>query len=211
MSRFENLRMEKSTRQIPLNLRLWRETSACRDAVVRFDEMKSPLGDLGVRAALLFILILLFSSCKIYSLREGSIPPDIKSVTINQFTNQSNNGSTIISQKLTNAMKDRFVQQTSLRQVDQGGDIEFKGAIINYQIAGNAPTANQTTALNRLTVTVKVEFINNKHEKDSWTNTFSQYSEYESSKNLVQVEDALLTDIYDKLVTDIYNKALVNW
>lgn len=168
--------------------------------------------NLVVGGLVLLLFLLTNSSCKVYSFSQGRVSPDIHSVAIYNFTNNSNNGSALVAQKLTNALKDRFVQQSNLRIVDFNGDIEFKGTIVGYQINGNAPTASQTTALNRLTVSVRVDFVNNINPKESYSDvTFTRYADYESSKSLSSVEDQLLTDIYTQLVDDIYNRALVNW
>jgi hypothetical protein len=158
-------------------------------------------------------LVLPLSSCKIYSLSEGKIPPEIKSVSVYNFGNISLNGSSQVAQRLTDALKERFIQQTNLHLLDAGGDIEFKGVITSYEIRGNAPTANETSAINRLTITVKVEFTNNTSTKetDSWTQSFSRFAEYPSTQNLIEVEDRLQTEIFTQVVEDVYNKALVNW
>ncbi|MDX2000791.1 MAG: LptE family protein [Chitinophagales bacterium] len=164
-----------------------------------------------IGAIIILFVGLLQTSCGVYSLSEGRIPPEIKTVTVYDFGNTSLNASNIIAQKMTNQLKDRFLTQTNLKLVNIGGDIEFKGVITAYEIRGNAPTANQTTALNRLTITVKVEFTNNTNEQGNYSENFSRFAEYESSRNLIEVEESLQNQIFAQLVEDIYNKALVNW
>ncbi len=154
-------------------------------------------------------IILLFASC--YSFKEGRIPPEIQTVSVYNFTNQSSNGNAQLNQGMTDALRNRFITQTSLRLVPSGGDIEFSGIITGYNIVGTAPTANQVTALSRLTITVQVSFVNNTKPGDQWSQNFSRFADYSSTQSLLDVESQLLQDIYLQLVEDIYNKALVNW
>lgn len=165
-------------------------------------------------AALFFLLVILsvqFTSCKVYSFTGASISPDIKSVTVKNFINQSENGNTAVSQNLTDQLKDKFLSETNLKLTNSGGDVEFSGFITGYSIKGQAPTANQTTAINRLTITVKVEYLNHMDEKESWSHTFTRYSDYESTLNLADVERQLVADINKQIAEDVFNKAFVNW
>ena len=88
---------------------------------------------------------------------------------------------------------------------------EFSGAIVTYQNTPMAPTGNETTALNRLTIGVKVDFVNHKNEQESWNQTFTRFEDYESSKSLAEVEGELIRLITIQLVDDIYLKAASDW
>lgn len=155
--------------------------------------------------------VLFISGCKVYSFTGASISPDIKSVTIQNVINQSENGNTAVSQNLTDQLKDKFLSETNLTLVNSGGDIEFASTITGYSIKGQAPTAQQTTALNRLTITVKVDYLNHLNDKANWSQTFSRYSDYESTLNLADVEGQLMADINKQIAEDIFNKAFANW
>lgn len=162
---------------------------------------------------LMLCTLFLFTSC--YSFKEGRIPPEIQTVKVFNFTNQSSNGNTQLNQGMTDALRNRFITQSSLRLLpvdsDVDGDIEFRGVITGYTVLGTAAAANQTTALSRLTLTVRVDFVNNTKPGDQWSQSFSRFADYSSTQNLLDVEAQLLQDIYFQLVEDIYNKALVNW
>ncbi|HXH18629.1 MAG TPA: LptE family protein [Chitinophagales bacterium] len=151
------------------------------------------------------------SGCKVYSFTGASISPGIKTVNVQNFINQSENGNTAVGQNLTDQLKNKFVSETNLTIVNSGGDLEFRGTITGYSVKGQAPTAGQTTAINRLTITVKVEYINHISESGNWTQTFSRYSDYESNKTLAEVEQQLYNDINAQLAEDIFNRAFVNW
>ena len=80
-----------------------------------------------------------------------------------------------------------------------------------HLLSESTPTANQTTAINRLTITVKIEYVNRNNEKENWSRNFSRYDDYENTKNLSEVEDDLVKNINSQLVEDIFNEAFTKW
>lgn len=162
-------------------------------------------------ATLLFI-IGLTTSCKInYSFTGASIPEDVKTVSINRFPNYAPLENVTLSQSFTEALKDIFLSQTNLTLVNKNGDLHFEGSIIDYKVTSIAIQGNETAALNRLTITVKVQFINTKDETQNFETSFSRFTDYDSSKNLSSIEDGLIKDINNQLTQDIFNKAVSNW
>jgi len=116
-----------------------------------------------------------------------------------------------LSQKFTDALKDKITGQTNLDLVNGVGDVDFSGEIKNYRTSPTAITGDEVAALNRLTITVRVKFTNNINPDDSFDTSFSRYEDYPSDTNLADVEDDLIDQIVDQLVEDIFNKAFVNW
>ncbi len=116
-----------------------------------------------------------------------------------------------LSRTLTEALWDYFTGQTNLVLVDRGGDLSLDGTITQYVVQPVAIQGNETAAMNRLTISVNVKFINKTDPKQNWETTFSRYQDYASSYNLSAVQDLLIKDITDQLVQDIFNKAVVNW
>jgi hypothetical protein len=58
---------------------------------------------------------------------------------------------------------------------------------------------------------VNVRFTNKLDSKQNFETSFERYVDYESTKNLSQIEQDLIKQINDLLVEDIFNKAVVNW
>lgn len=158
---------------------------------------------------ILMFVVWLMPSC--YSFKEGQVDPNLKSVSIYNFTNTSLNGNSSVAQRLSEALRNRFLTQTNLKLVDRNGDIEFRGTIVGYDIQGTAISANETTNQNRLVVTVNIEYINNQDETKNFSQRFDAFADYNSSQNFADVEESLQDDIFFQLVEKIYNKALVNW
>lgn len=146
-----------------------------------------------------------------YTLSGGQVPLNVKTLTINYFPNQSSYVAPSLSQTFTEALKNKFLSESSLKLVDDEGDWELSGAITQYQNTPIAPTGNETTALNRLTITVKVDFTSRQDEKAAWTQNFSRYEDYASTQSLSQVESDLDQKISDQIADDIYQKLTQNW
>ena len=159
----------------------------------------------------LFTCCLLLSSCGIYSFSGASIPAEAKTVSVQYFPNNAQLVNPLLSNTLTNALNDIFVNQTTLQSVAQNGDLALEGEITGYSTSPIAITGNQTAAMNRLTVTVNVRFTNKYDESKSFEQSFSQYQDYPSGQDLSSVQDVLVEEIVNNLCEDIFNKAVVNW
>ena len=156
--------------------------------------------------------ITLTGGCKVnYSMTGASIAPDIKTISIKYFPKTAALGPSSLSQSFTEKLKDKFLTQSKLSIVNGSADLTFEGSIISYVITPQAIQANETAALNRLSITVSVKFTNLKDEKQNFETVFTRYADYLSSQNISSVEDGLISTINDQLVDDIFNKAMINW
>lgn len=167
----------------------------------------------GICAALALIAALpLLHSCGIYSFTGTSIQPDVKTVTVNYFEYLAPKVNPSLSNMLTEAMQEKFIKLTKLELVDIDGDLEIIGAVTGYDVKATAITANEQAAQNRLTVTVKIEFINRKYPEESQQNkSFSAYQDFDATLSLDAVESTLCEDIVEQLCEDIFNGTVANW
>lgn len=157
------------------------------------------------------LLVIMLCSCGVYSFSGASIPPEAKTVSVQYFPNHAQLVNPLLSNNITNALNDMFVNQTTLESVAENGDLALEGEITGYSTSPVAITGDQTAALNRLTVTVNVRFTNRYDENTNFEQSFSQYQDYPSNQDLNMVQDALLETIVNDLCQDIFNKAVVNW
>lgn len=157
------------------------------------------------------LLVVLVSSCGIYSFTGTSILPDVYSITINYFEYKALRVNPSLSNDLTEAMKDKFRKLTRLEQVDMDGDLELTGEITGYDVKPQAVTSDEVAAQNRLTVTVKVAFTNRKYPEDDFDKSFSAYADYDSMQSLDAVEAGLCEEIIEKIVEDVFNASVAQW
>ncbi len=162
-------------------------------------------------AALVMALAFVCQGCGIYSFSGASIPAEAKTVSVDYFPNHAQLVNPLLSDNLTNALRNAMTSQTTLDMVETGGDLAFEGEITDYKTMPVAITAGQTAAMNRLTITVKVRFSNRIDDTKDFEQSFSRYEDYPSDQDLNSVQESLTATIVDQLVEDIFNKALVNW
>lgn len=160
--------------------------------------------------ALLVSIMVLGCSVK-YSFTGASISPDVKTVSVAYFQNLSTLVNPTLSSIFTEELKNRFVSQTRLNLVSDFGDLNFSGEIKNYQVTPVAIQGNETAASNRLTITIRVKFVNIKDEKQNFDKSFSRYEDFDSQNQFNSIEGELVKVIVDKLVEDVFNGAVANW
>lgn len=161
---------------------------------------------------LIFLSLIFLVGCTIkYSFTGASIPPDAKTIYITEFKNVAPLINPALSNDLTEALKDKFVTQTSLKLGDENADLFFSGSITDYNTKPMAIKKGDVASQNRLTIVIKVKFVNNKDTKANFESSFSRYRDYDSEYSLADVEDELVKAIIEELVDDIFTKAVVNW
>ena len=160
----------------------------------------------------LAVTALIVHSCGIYSFTGTSIQPEVKTVTLNYFEYKALKVNPSLSNQMTEAMQDKFLKLTKLEQVEMEGDLEIIGAITGYDVKATAVTANESVAQNRLTVTVKVSFVNRKFPEDNFDDkSFSAYQDFDAMQSLESVEATLCEDIVEQLCEDIFNATVAQW
>ncbi|NOR34598.1 MAG: hypothetical protein GQ579_07955 [Bacteroidales bacterium] len=163
-------------------------------------------------AVVLYALMVSTTSCKIsYSFSGVNISPEVLTYTVDYFPNRAALVQAQLSQLFTEALMDKIQGNTSLDLSRDGGDVQFSGEITNYETRPTAITSAETAARNRLTITVRVKYVNVVEPDLDFDSSFSRYEEYDASQNLNDVEDALITLLVDDLVEDIFNKAFISW
>ena len=159
---------------------------------------------------ILFMLSQIIVSCGIYSFT-GTTALDAESISIYLIENRAMRVNPSLSNTLTEALKDKYKKFTKLNQLVDGGDLMVEGQITSYEVTAMAITANEVASQNRLTVTVKIMFTDNKNDKNSFEKNFVAYKDFPSAKSFDSVESTLLEPIIEQLVEDIFNGTVANW
>lgn len=114
----------------------------------------------------------------------------------------------IFENKLINMVE----RQTRLRVVDNpNADLRMEGEITGYSLSPQAVTENAYASQTRLTITVRVKYINNKEPGKDVDQTFSAYRDFSSNELLTDVQDDLCNQISNELVDLIFNATIGNW
>ncbi|MAK07524.1 MAG: LPS assembly lipoprotein LptE [Cytophagales bacterium] len=165
------------------------------------------------------IITLLSFGCGVYSFTGASISPEVKTISFQDFFNNSPLGPSNMSVLFTEKIKDYFERNTSLEIVDENGDLEIEGTIENFSLSPVAPTAEggrnaqYFTGLTRLTVRVNASYLNKTDEQFNFENkSFSFYKDFDqNTEELSSNEQEFVEEIFDQIVLDIFNSSVANW
>lgn len=152
------------------------------------------------------------NSCKVsYSFTGAAPMVGVNTFSVYYIPNRARLVNPNLSQQLTDELQDKLLKQTSYDQVEDSGDLEFEGQIIDYNVRPMNIQENDMAAQTRLTISVKIKYTNNKDQDQSWEKTFNAYEDFSSEKLIEEVEEELVGEIVKKLADDIFNASIANW
>jgi hypothetical protein len=141
-----------------------------------------------------------------------------ETISITEFYNNADLGPANMAQVFSNDIKNYFVQNTSLRVVQEEGQLMLQGEITDFRLSPIAPTAQSDpnaltqASSTRLTITVKATYINTQQEEMSFKDkSFSFYKDFPNEVNLSDVEEQYTRQIFDRIIQDIFNASVANW
>jgi hypothetical protein len=160
-------------------------------------------------------VVMLFTSCAYkLSLNGSSIPPDLKTIDIQYFENNSQLVVGTLSQQFTEALKNRIRTQTKISIVRGEANATMSGAITGYSIAPvsiEATNNNQApiAGASALTITVHVKYVYEADKKLSFDESFTKSLNF--TGDISSQEQGLIQTIVKQLTDDIFNKAFASW
>ena len=156
------------------------------------------------------------TSCGVYSFTGSGT--NAKTITIQEFYNNTDLGPANLGQVFTNSLKDYMIQNTNLSVVQENGELQLEGIVTSYQVTQIAPRASgdptqiDAAASSRLTISVRVTYFNSLDETMSFKDkTFSFYRDFPNDLNLPDIEDSLIRQIFEQIILDIFNASIANW
>ena len=167
-----------------------------------------------MRINILFLLLLtLASSCTIsYKLNGASIDyTTTKTISFEAFPIKAPLVYAPLAVNFNDELTGKFASQTRLEQVRQDGDLQISGAITGYSLSPQAVKADAYAAQTRLTIKVKVKFVNKKNPSEDFEQEFSAYRDFDATRLLTDVQDELCNEMIKELVEQIFNATVANW
>lgn len=116
-----------------------------------------------------------------------------------------------LQQTFENKLLDYVTRQTKLQEIDGPADIEMSGEITGYSLSPQAVGSDAYATETRLTISVRVKYVDNKNPTNNLDQTFTAYRQFSSSLMLTDVQDDLCNQISEELVNLIFNATLGNW
>jgi hypothetical protein len=157
----------------------------------------------------LVAIISLHGTCR-YSLKDVSIPPEIKTVRVFFIENKARYINPQLSPKLTDKLRQKIVNQTRLSQTNNDADYEVSGYISEYSVSTSG-ISQQQVASNNLNVTVHIVFKNRLNDKLNFEADITRNFPFSASKSLTQAEAELNDQIITNLTDEIFNRIFSNW
>ena len=144
--------------------------------------------------ALLLSVLLIVNSC---SIKVGLAPissidySKVKTVSIADFQNRAEYVYAPLATEFNQGLKDLFIRHNQYNE---------------------AVDASGYSSKVKVTLTVKVSFVNNTDHKDDFTDQqFSAFQTYDSSKLLTEVQDELIKLMVKDITEQIFNATVANW
>ena len=166
-----------------------------------------------MRNLLVFLGLLSATACSIsYKFNGASIDyTKVKTIMISDFTNQASYVNPTLAPEFTEELKDIYIRQTRLEQVTSNGDLALEGEVTGYDFTPMAVKEDALASQTRLTITVRVRYMNNTNPDEDFEQSFSAYREFDSNLMLQQVESSLCAEIIEEIVDQVYNATVANW
>lgn len=150
------------------------------------------------------------SSCTIYSFKDVSIDPEVKTVKIGFIENRARYVNPQISPRLTDRLQQKITGQTRLtRTNNDDAHYQISGWVSDYSVS-TAGISNQQVATNRLTVGVHIILRNTLKDKTEEYD-ISRNFDFSATRTLNQAEGELTDDIVRNLTDEIFNRIFSNW
>ena len=117
-----------------------------------------------------------------------------------------------VGQEFTEALKDLIQRQSTLRWVREGGEIQYSGRIVGYDVSTSAVAGGQEVASqNRLTMQVQLRYVHTLDPTLDFEKTFSRFADFPATSDLFDVEGQLVEEINEQLIQEVFNASLGNW
>lgn len=163
----------------------------------------------------LLFIFLFVNACGVYSFKDVSIPPEVKSIHIGFIENRARYVDPQLSPQLTDKLKQKISSQTKLTQIQtENADYDVSAYVSAYDIT-TAGVANQAASINRLTVSVHLALKNRLNDQKLGTPDFetdiSRNFDFPATQSFTDAQVSLLPQILQQLTDDMFNRLFSNW
>jgi len=166
-----------------------------------------------ISCLLLLLASMTIFGCFRYSFTGTSIPENVNSVYIPFFANQSTSGIGNLSDRLNDALVDRFINQTRLQLANSqaSADAVLEGSIVNYTNGPFSVTGEDETSLNEVTISISATFKYSEAEEPEWNKSFSASATYDVNENPIDGETNAAVEALGRAANNMFNDAVSGW
>lgn len=160
------------------------------------------------------LLLILCGGCGIYSFSGSTLPPDVRTISIQNFENSTGEGPANLTQLVTNNFKTFYQRNSNLNIVQRDGDLQLEGQIVSFTYTPAAiqrEGVNDIAGLNRLTLGIQVRYVNAKNPEKNFDRLFSISQDFQQGRDVTQISPSEIDALTERLVTDVFNKTVADW
>lgn len=172
------------------------------------------------RVFLLFsisICLINLSGCS-YSFTGASVPPHLKTISIPLFIDRSGSGEFDLSERLTNGLTRKFIDDNTLTVGDKlKSDSIIEGTIVSLTdapaVLSGADKVGENITSRRITITVKAVYRDLIKRQIIFERNFSNYGDYpvNDSVDIITVRRKAIETAIDRITEDILLGVVSNW
>ena len=168
-----------------------------------------------MQALCLLIILLSSNACGVYSFKDVSIPPEVKSIHIGFIENRARYVDPQLSPQLTDKLKQKISSQTKLTQIlTENADYDVTAYVSEYNIS-TAGVSSQAASIDRLTVTIHLALKNRLADQKLGTPDFetdiSRNFDFPATQSVSDAEASLTSQIVSQMTDDMFNRLFSNW
>ena len=153
--------------------------------------------------------VVIFLGC--YSFKGISIPADVSTFFVQQVKLTDFKAPPDTPERFMEQIRQKVRSQSSLTWNEIDPDVEFDCTITGFNVTNEGNSQGNQVSLNKLTIVVNVDYINNNNEDDNWNKSFSFGLPFDPSQDLQEVQDDFIEDIFDQISENVFNDAFTNW
>lgn len=154
------------------------------------------------------------TSCLRYSFTGTSIPEGVNTIYIPFFPDQSNSGFGDLSDRLNQALINRFVNQSRLQLANNAdeADAVLDGSIIGYSNRPFSIGGDEQASQNQIRISVRGTFEYKSEPEALWSNkTFDGTFTFDPTDDPINGEQTAANEALDQIADNMFNDAVSSW
>lgn len=161
----------------------------------------------------MFSLLILSSGCLRYSFTGTSIPEGVNTIYIPFFPDQSRSGLSDLSDRLNQALIERFVNQSRLQLANDetSADAVLDGSITSYSNRPFSIGGDEQANQNEVTISVRASFKYASDDEALWNKPVSGNFTYDPTEDPIEGERDAASEALEQIANKLFNDAVSNW
>ncbi|MBO6524966.1 MAG: LptE family protein [Balneolaceae bacterium] len=162
---------------------------------------------------LFFGILILQTGCLRYSFTGTSIPDGVNSIYIPFFPDQSNSGFGDLSDRLNEALIERFVNQSRLQLANNESDADavLDGSIISYSNRPFSIGGDEQANQNQIQISVRGSFLYQMDDEALWSKSFTGSFTFDPTDDPINGEQDAADEALEQIANDMFNDAVSSW